>query len=83
MVKEMKFENLTQEDKIALAETYRVYELLEDTEKERIPEEFVEMIFNYGDLSLVPPLDSEKKLIDFNLSKQGKYLVMYMCTLYE
>lgn len=77
----MAYEDLKNEDKLALAEAYRVYELLNDEDKEQIPEEFIEMLLNNGDLSLVKPLDTSKSLKDFNLSKRGQYLVMYMCTL--
>ena len=77
----MAYEDLKNEDKLALAEAYRVYELLNDEDKEQIPEEFVEMLLYNGDLSLVKPLDPAKSLKDFNLSKKGQYLVMYMCTL--
>jgi len=75
------YEDLKKEDKIALAETYRVFELLNGPSKERIPREFVEILLDYGDLNAVPPFDAEKSLKDFNLSKRGKYLIMYMCTL--
>lgn len=77
----MNFKLLEKEDRLALAETYRVYELLAPEEREQIPDEFVQMLINYGDLSLVPRLDPTKSLKDFNLSKRGQYLVLYMCTL--
>lgn len=77
----MTYDDLKLEDSLALAEAYRVYELLNDEDKERIPEKFVEILFSYGDLSLVGPLDPSKSLKEFNLSKRGRYLVMYMCTL--
>ncbi len=73
-------EKWTKEDRIALAEAYRVYELFEDTEKEKIPQEFVQTLLEYGDLSLVKPLDASKRIEEQNLSKRGLYLVMYMCT---
>lgn len=77
----MIYEELKQEDKLALAETYRVYELLSPEEKEQIPDDFVEVLLDYGDLSLVPPFDPLKSLKDFNISKRGQYLILYMCTL--
>lgn len=76
-------EELKKEDKIALAEAYRVYELLSGPEQERVPRDFVETLLNYGDLTLVKPLDPNKNLEEQNLSKRGMYLVMYMCTLVE
>lgn len=76
----MNYEELKNEDKLALAEAYRVYELLDGPDKEKIPEEFVETLLSYGDLSLVKPLDPAKSLEEQNLSKRGLYLVMYMCT---
>ena len=76
----MTFEELKNEDKLALAEAYRVYEMLSGPEQEKIPEEFVNVLLNYGDLSLVKPLDPSKELSEQNISKRGMYLVMYMCT---
>lgn len=76
----MDYEKLKNEDKLALAEAYRVYELLSGPEQEKIPEEFVNILLNYGDLSLIGPLDPNKDLENQNLSKRGLYLVMYMCT---
>ena len=77
----MTFEELKNEDKLALTEAYRIYEILNDEDKEQIPKDFVEILLNYSDLSLVSPLDPSKSLKEFNLSKRGQYLVMYMCTL--
>lgn len=77
----MTIEELKNEDKLALAEAYRVYELLRPEEKELIPKKFVDTLLDYGDLSLVNRLDSSKSLKDLNLSKLGLYIVMYMCTL--
>lgn len=76
----MTIEELKKEDKLALAEAYRVFEILRPEEKEMIPKEFVNTLLDYADLSLVKPLDPTKKLKDQNLSKQGLYIVMYMCT---
>ena len=73
-------EELQKEDKLALAEAYRVYELLDGPDQEKITKEFVNTLFNYGDLSLVKPLDPAKPLNEQGLSKRGLYLVMYMCT---
>lgn len=73
--------NLNLKDKRALAEAYRVYEILKGPDKDKIPYEFVEMLLYYGDFRLVPPLDPEKSLEEQNISKNGMYLVMYMCTL--
>lgn len=76
----MTYEELKNEDKLALAEAYRVYEILSGPEQELIPEEFVDTLLSYGDLSLIGPLDPSKSLKEQNLSKRGLYLVMYMCT---
>lgn len=76
----MTYEELKKEDKLALAEAYRVYEMLSGPEQEKIPRDFVNILLNYGDLTLVKPLDPNKDLSEQNLSKRGLYIVMYMCT---
>lgn len=77
----MTIEELEKEDKLALAEAYRVYELLSDSEKQKVPQDFVDTLLYFGDLRLVKPLDPSKKLADMNLSERGLYITMYMCTL--
>ena len=79
----MTYEQLKNEDKVALAEAYRVYELLSGPEQEKIPEDFVDALLYFGDLRMVKPLDPNKPLEEQNLSKRGLYMVMYMCTLVE
>ncbi len=76
----MNFSELRTEDKLALAEAYRVYEILEGADKDKIPQEFVDSLLYYGDLRLVGPLDPEKSLKEQNISRLGMYIVMYMCT---
>ena len=77
----MNFSELRAEDKLALAEAYRVYEILEGADKDKIPEEFVDSLLYYGDLRLVGQLDPKKTLKEQNISRLGMYIVMYMCTL--
>lgn len=77
----MNFKDLNMEDKLAFAEAYRVYEILNGPDKDRIPSEFVDALLYYGDLRLVGPLNPEKSLKEQNISKLGMYIVMYMCTL--
>jgi hypothetical protein len=67
-------------DTIAMAEAYRVYELLNDEDKAKIPEDFVNRLLYYGDFKTVKPFESMKVVEDGNISKEGLYLVMYMCT---
>ena len=76
----MAYQNLEQEDKLALAEAYRIYEILSGFDKDKIPTKFVETMLKYGDLRLVKPLDPSKSLKEQNISKKGMYLALYMCT---
>ncbi|MBO5142455.1 MAG: hypothetical protein J6C46_05580 [Clostridia bacterium] len=76
----MSYSEINIDDKLALAEAYRVYEMLNGSEQEKIPSEFVDLLLTHGDLSLIGPLDSQKSLEEQNISKYGKYLIMYMCT---
>ena len=72
--------NITEEDKVAMAEAYRVFELLDDEEKEKIPAHFIETLLYFGDFKSVSPFSDIKELKRYSLSKKAKYLVMYMCT---
>ncbi len=72
--------NITAEDRIAMAEAYRVYELLEDKDKEKIPTHFVETLVYYGDFKKVLPFENEKDYENYEMSPKGKHLLMYMCT---
>jgi hypothetical protein len=76
----MEKEILEIKDTIAMAEAYRVYELMEDHEKEKIPQDFVNRLLYYGDFKKVGPFSSMKEVEEGNISKEGMYLVMYMCT---
>ena len=76
----MSKEILEVKDTIAMAEAYRVYELLNDEDKEKIPEDFVNRLLYYGDFKSVKPFSSMEELEKGNISKEGLYLVMYMCT---
>ena len=72
--------NITDEDKVAMAEAYRVYELFQDEEKEKIPDNFVETLLYFGDFKKVKPFANVEEMKNANLSLKGKYLLMYMCT---
>ena len=72
--------NIKDDDKIAMAEAYRVYELFQDEEKEKIPEDFIETLLYFGDFKKVPPFASLDEMKKAQLSQKAKYLLMYMCT---
>ena len=74
------FDNLDAEDKVAMAEAYRVYEMLDEYDQLKIPQNFIETIHRFGDLVNVKPFDSKKEFDDYKFSEKGKYLLMYMCT---
>ncbi len=74
------FNNLQEDDKIAMAEAYRAYEILDYDDREKIPSDFVETILKYGNLLAVKPFASKEEFENYNFSIKGKYLLMYLCT---
>ena len=72
--------DIKEDDKIAMAEAYRVYEFFQDEEKEKIPEDFVETLLYFGDFKKVPPFKNLQEMKEAKLSQKAKYLLMYMCT---
>jgi len=68
------------DDKIAMAEAYRVYELLSPEDQGKIPEDFVNRLLYYGDFKKVKPYSSMEDIENGNISRNGLFLVMYMCT---
>ncbi len=71
---------INEEDRIAMAETYRIYQFLNDEEKNKIPHEFIETLVRFGDFLRVKPYGSKKEISMHNISQKARYLVMYMCT---
>ena len=49
--------------------------MLNDEDKEQIPEEFIEMLLNNDDLSLVEPLDPSKSLKDITYREMMKRIL--------
>ena len=77
----MDHKDLTSQDRIAMAEAYRVYELLSLEEQSHIPQDFVDSLLRYGDFENTTPINSVDEAIEEGrLSKKALYLVMYMCT---
>ena len=76
----LKFEGLEEEDKIAMAEAYRLYECLPIEDKRKIPAKFVDTIFTLGDLETVKRFENRQEINEYKFSEKGKYLLMYMCT---
>ena len=76
----MKAKELTKEDKIALAEAYRFYQMLIYDDQQKIPQDFIEFLKNNGDLDSVKPFESKEDALNAKLSQKANYLIMYMCT---
>ena len=73
-------DNIEDEDKIAMAEAYRTYEMLDEFDQRKIPVDFVETMLRYGDLMSVQPFKNKEEFDNYSFSQKGKYLLMYMCT---
>ena len=73
-------EEITNEDRIAMAEAYRVYQMLDFYEQAKVPSDFVSFIEANADLGMVVPFETPEEALNANLSEKGRYLVMYMCT---
>ncbi len=76
----MDIKDITSEDKIGFAEAYRVYETMLPEEKELIPQDFIDKLIEYGDFDEVKPFASKEEALNYDFSKKGLYLIMYMCT---
>jgi len=72
--------SISKDDRIAMAEAYRVYEILEPQEKMKVPPYFVNSLLKFADLSVVPPFEEKDSFSIDKLTQKGKYIVMYMCT---
>ena len=76
----MKIEEITPEDKIAMAQAYRFYQMLDCCDQEKIPSDFIETLETFGDFEKVSPFKSAEEALKANLSDKANYLIMYMCT---
>ncbi len=74
------YNNLTDEDRVAMAEAYRTFEILDEIDQSKIPEDFVETLLKFGDINSVKPFESIDDFDKYQFSQKGKYLLMYMCT---
>lgn len=73
-------EEILEEDRIAMAEAFRVYQMLDDEDKEKVPADFVDTLFSEADLTKVKPFKSKEEADNYNFSRKAWYLIMYMCT---
>ena len=76
----MEEKELTDIDKVAMAEAYRVFQLLPLDEQAKIPEDFVDRLILYGDFKKVKPFKNKEEMQNYDLSDEAMYLIMYMCT---
>ncbi len=77
MAKEVK---LKEEDRIAMAEAYRAFEMLDENEKEKVPADFIDNLLAEGDFLSVKPFKTRKEVEEYPFTKKAWYLIMYMCT---
>ncbi len=75
-----KDETITDEDRIAMAQVYRVYQLLTRDDKAKIPQEFVETLLEHGNFKEVKPFKDKSEINMTAFSQKAKYLLMYLCT---
>jgi len=81
MNKKLKLDDsITDEDRMAMAQAYRAYELLTKEEKLKIPKTFTDTLLEYGNFKEVKPFKDKSEITVSNLSTKAKYLLMYMCT---
>ncbi len=73
-------ESVTDEDRIAMAQAYRAYELLTKEDKLKIPKTFVDTLLDFGNFKEVKPFKDKSEMTISDLSTKAKYLLMYMCT---
>ncbi len=76
----MNIKDIASEDRIGFAEAYRVYETMLPEEKEKIPQDFIDRLVEYADFDSVKPFESKDEVLNYDFSKKGLYLIMYMCT---
>ena len=68
------------EDVLASTEAFRMFQMLDVAEREKIPADFVDKLLDSADLSLVPPFKNKDEVDNYEFSKKAWYLIMYMCT---
>ena len=71
---------LLDEDRIAMAEAYRAFEMLDEIDKEKVPADFIDNLLSEGDFSSVKPFKTKKEVDEYEFSTKAWYLIMYMCT---
>ena len=76
----MPAEELLEEDRIAMAEAYRAFEMLDEYDKDKVPADFVDTLLSEGDFSKVRRFHSKEEVDNYNFSRKAWYLIMYMCT---
>jgi hypothetical protein len=73
-------DELTYEDRVAMAEAYRVYQMLSCREKAKIPSKFISFIEQNAELGAVKPFKSKSDALKAFISEKANYLLLYMCT---
>ena len=76
----MNISEITSEDRIAMAEAYRAYELMTPEDREKVPEDFVNMLLDCGNFDDVKPFETRDEFLNTEFSEKAIYLIMYMCT---
>jgi len=71
---------LLEEDRIAMAEAYRAFEMLDENDKEKVPVDFIDTLLDEGDFSKVKAFETKEEVDEYPFSKKAWYLIMYMCT---
>ena len=76
----MNIEEVTSEDKVAMAQAYRFYQMLDCSDQDKIPKDFVDMLETFGDFEKVEPFKNVDEALKSNLNEKANFLIMYMCT---
>ena len=69
-----------EEDRIAMAEAYRAFEMLDENEREKVPADFIDTLLYYGDFTKVKKFKSAEEVDNYDFSRKAWYLILYMCT---
>ncbi len=71
---------LTYEDRVAMAEAYRVYQMLSNRDKAKIPSKFISFIEQNAELGAVKPFKTKSEALKAFISEKANFILMYMCT---
>ena len=73
-------EALSYEDRVAMAEAYRVYQMLSFEEKAKIPSDFISFIEENAELGAIEPFKTKTDALKAFVSEKANFILMYMCT---